>query len=249
MILTPECRVGRLGRDSLTRESTGDKGQKMSVRHGLPKSEPFVHRFFMAFALAFSDRENCAFALRLLRAWLISATDRADSESSSDASEEGDAHRCVVALLRMLHSFLRQFAPSECTPEGFAQLAPIVVRCFHSRTSSMAQTAEELLAEMVSRAPRGTPASIFNLVQPNARSPSDPRSSDEASTELVEGFGDNELIWDLPMVPIDDVAGQPSLAACVERLQLHALQASSSSCRELTVCRPETLAWHVSLQW
>jgi len=193
------------------------------------KPELFVERFFPAFALAFSDRENCAFALRLLRAWLISATDRAEMTSGEvqDATadkKESEAHRCVVAVLRMLHSFLRQFAPSECTPEGFAQLAPAVVRCFHSRASMVAQTAEALLAEMVSRAPRGTPASIFNLLQSNARPGGDARGSDEQATELAEGFGDNELAWDLPLVPTGDVAGQASLAACVERLQLHALQ-------------------------
>ena len=40
-----------------------------------------------------------------------------------------------------------------------------VIRCFHSDEPTVAQAAEALLSEMVSRAPRGTPASIFNLLQ------------------------------------------------------------------------------------
>lgn len=86
----------------------------------------FSENFFAAFALAFSSRENCAFALRLLRAWLNSATDRA-AISAATNEQRLDEHR-VAALLRMLTSFLRQFAPSECSPEQFTALAPAVVR-------------------------------------------------------------------------------------------------------------------------
>ena len=41
-----------------------------------------------------------------------------------------------------------------------------VTRHFFSPDARVARAAEALLSEMVSRAPRGTPPSIFNLVQP-----------------------------------------------------------------------------------
>jgi len=71
----------------------------------------------------------------------------------------------------MLRALLRQLSPHECTPRQFCQVAPSVIRHFHSRDKGVAEAAEQLLAEMAIRAPRGTPPSIFNLVQPTQPPP------------------------------------------------------------------------------
>ena len=112
----------------------------------------------------------------------------------------------------MLLATVRQFAPSECTPAQFSALAPAVVRHFHSSDAKVAKAAEALLGEMVSRAPRGTPPSIFNL-----RSLAD----DEYGTtawHLAPGVCSDE-----PMLPLAEAPTRAALGACVERLQVHVL--------------------------
>ena len=176
-------------------------------------AKPFDERFFEAFAFVFAARAD--FALRLLRQWLASA--HAAAEVAGGASAEARrtreaAQRRVRALLRMLLATVRQFAPSECTPAQFSALAPAVVRHFHSSDAKVAKAAEALLGEMVSRAPRGTPPSIFNL-----RSLAD----DEYGTtawHLAPGVCSDE-----PMLPLAEAPTRAALGACVERLQVHVL--------------------------
>ena len=207
-------------------------------------SAAFAESFFEAYALVFSSAENVDFSMRLLRHWLGSASRVAAGGSGRRGARglrpspelQRGARALVACLLRMLTGLVRQYAPTECTPAQFTALASHVVSHFHSSDSSVASTAEALLAEMVARAPQGTPPSIFSLVAPSppqhagggtappaaAQPAAAPPSSAEPAAE--EGAARDGPAWDLPLLPPGQPEGYPSLLACAERLQACALR-------------------------
>jgi hypothetical protein len=158
----------------------------------------FAERFFGAFALAFSSHDNCDFALLLLSSWLA-------AESPWDDERPGGDERATreVALLWMLQALLRQFAPHDVAPAQFEALAPLVVAAFHSRRAPVSAAAEALLSEMVARAPRGTPPSIFALTATHPVPAPPP--------------------WCGPLVAAGAAKGQASLLSSATLLQAHAL--------------------------
>jgi len=163
----------------------------------------FAERFFGAFALAFSSHDNCDFALLLLSSWLAAGCPWDDHRPGGRARTTRE-----VALLWMLQGLLRQFAPHDVAPAQFEALAPLVVAAFHSRRPSVSAAAEALLSEMVARAPRGTPPSIFALTAAKPEPQPPP--------------------WCGPLVSAGDEEGRPSLLAAAALLQVHALGVSLS---------------------
>jgi len=163
----------------------------------------FAERFFGAFALAFSSHDNCDFALLLLSSWLA-------AESPWDDLRPGGTARATreVALLWMLQALLSQFAPHDVKPAQFEALAPLVVAAFHSRRAPVSAAAEALLSEMVARAPRGTPPSIFALTSARPDPPPPP--------------------WCGPLIAAGDAAGKASLLESASLLQARALGVSQA---------------------
>ena len=215
--------------------------------------------FFEGFALAFHTSENVAFTIHLLTEWLVAASrplmgDVLDTGSwgadavfaptrgarLSDRSvrARAEAKRCrrlVTSLLRMLTSFIRQYAPTECSSEQFAALAPIVVAHFTHFThlaqqkidlqEDVARTAESLLSEMVARAPVGTPPSIFSLLSMSAPPPAVPerpqRSADRSRFS-------SRVAWDGGLISPEDAAAlYPSLCECSNALQKCAIEGAA----------------------
>lgn len=182
-----------------TRSSGGDpKGDADVADVAGAFARAFAERFFGAFALAFSSHDNCDFALLLLSSWLAAESPWNDER----AGGPGRATR-EVALLWMLQALLRQFAPHDVAPAQFETLAPLVVAAFHSRRAPVSAAAEALLSEMVARAPRGTPPSIFAL----------------AATQPVPA----PPPWCGPLVAAGAADGQDSLLSAAALLQVHAL--------------------------
>ena len=136
----------------------------------------------------------------------------------------------VASLLRLLLAFVRQFAPRECTPAQFARLALAVMRHFGRSGDGeldreIARPVELLLAEMVARAPAGTPPGVFALPLAAATTPPPPlgiTTEPEAAAGAHDIDGGAAIAVAALLAP-DDPRCWPSLRECADRLQVCAL--------------------------
>ena len=158
-------------------------------------------------------------------------------------SEARHARRVLASLLRLLSACVCQYAPTECVPEQFAALAPLVIAHFthfthhhaHQRMDpqeDVALTAERLLSEMLSRAPAGTDPKIFSLLstpvlagQPTGAGCGGGGGGTQRSSSITtrEQLAPS-LAWDACFVRADEIEVlYPSLHECADRLQACAL--------------------------
>ena len=219
-------------------------GSVASAKELAEEATQFAERFFEGFALAFSAADNVAFTIRLLTTWLAAASrpllePNAYQPPTPLARRTGGRSRAelqrasrpnVASLLRLLTAFVVQFAPSEVEPAGFAALAPHVLAHFtQSADGDVARTAERLLGEMISRAPRHTPPSIFSLAAGTRVSsgPIDEPTSERRPSSRHDMEAKRELPWEGALVEAGDDAGWPAMQLCAEGVRICALDLAS----------------------
>ena len=163
--------------------------------------------------------------------------DNRSFRSRAESLRSARAH--VASLLRLLTAFMLQYAPSDVSPRHFVSLAPRVIAHFsRNLDGDVSRSAERLLAEMVARAPPGTPEHLFSLVDSKGSAAaidvSDPNSkaatADASSAELMRPAspGGVSLPWEPMFVEADDPAGFGRMHLCAERVQSSALRVASS---------------------
>jgi len=176
---------------------------------------------------------------------------RVSERSARSRAEARHSRRVVVSLLRLLSACLRQYAPTECHPDQFSALAPIVVAHFthftqhfaHQKLEAqedVARTAERLLSEMVSRAPRGTPPSIFSLLASSARASTQAVEPTAGSKHMIGSSASSPIAWDMSLVPPSEVSElSRSLHECADRLQACVFEVDCTA--ESVACWPPDL--------